>query len=119
MEEPKGSGSGTKLGKPSPRYSTFAEFYPYYASQHRALGTRLLHVAGTAAVLAHTAWALASRQPRLLLLAPLLGYGPAWLGHALVERNRPATFTYPLWSLMADFKMFFAIVTGREPLSLV
>ncbi|PNH03579.1 hypothetical protein TSOC_010354 [Tetrabaena socialis] len=99
------------------RLRTFAAFYPFYASQHRRLGTRLLHVLGTSAVLLDVGLALALRRPRLLLLAPLLGYGPAWLSHLLCERNRPATFRYPLWSLAADFKMFLGIITGKERLA--
>ncbi|GLC38667.1 hypothetical protein PLESTB_000458100 [Pleodorina starrii] len=99
------------------RYRSFQEFYPFYLSQHRRLGTRLLHVLGTSLVLASVGWALAARRQSLLLVAPLLGYGPAWLSHALCERNRPATLQYPLWSLMADFRMFAGILTGRERLS--
>ncbi|EFJ40561.1 hypothetical protein VOLCADRAFT_99673 [Volvox carteri f. nagariensis] len=99
------------------RYNTFEEFYPFYLTQHRRLGTRVLHIFGTSLVLLNAGWALVARQPRLLLLAPVLGYGPAWLSHMLCECNRPATFQYPLWSLMADFKMFVDILRGRERLS--
>lgn len=98
------------------RYKSFAEFYPFYLTQHRHFGTRLLHVVGTSLVLLNISWALATRQPRWLLLSPLLGYGPAWLSHLLCERNRPATFQNPLWSLMADFKMFVDILICRETL---
>ncbi|GLI69203.1 hypothetical protein VaNZ11_013775 [Volvox africanus] len=98
------------------RYTTFKEFYRFYLTQHRHFGTRLLHMFGTSLVLINVGWALASRQPRLLLLTPLLGYGPAWLSHLLCERNRPATFQYPLWSLAADLKMFADILTGTERL---
>jgi hypothetical protein len=105
------------MQRPLTRFKTFKEFYPFYLSQHRQLGTRLLHVLGTSLVLLNVGWALRARRARLLLLAPLLGYGPAWLSHMLCERNRPATFQYPLWSLMADFKMFAEILTRKEPLS--
>ncbi|KAG2487878.1 hypothetical protein HYH03_013460 [Edaphochlamys debaryana] len=95
------------------RYKTFAEFYPFYLSQHREKGTRALHVLGTGLVLGNALAAALLLRPRLLLLCPVLGYGPAWASHALLERNKPATFTYPFYSLLADFKMFFEIITGR------
>ncbi|KAG2448217.1 hypothetical protein HYH02_006802 [Chlamydomonas schloesseri] len=102
----------------APRFKTFAEFYPFYQSQHRHRGTRSLHLVGTGLALLTAVAAVASRRPRLLLLAPVLGYGPAWASHALVERNRPATFRYPLWSLLADLRMFVNVLTGREPLAM-
>ena len=87
------------------QYTTFEEFWPYYLSEHSDPTNRLLHVAGTTGALSLVAASVLLRRPGLLALAPLAGYGPAWVGHFKVERNRPATFTYPLWSLLADFKM--------------
>lgn len=113
-------GSPAEATPPQPplkrRYATFLEFYPYYASQHQQLGTRLLHLGGTGLFLANTLFCLWARRPKQLLLGPLCAYSCAWVGHFFVERNRPATFTYPFWSLLGDFKMFLAILTGREPL---
>lgn len=96
----------------APRLASFEEFWPYYVSEHWKPATRVLHFAGTTLVLASlvlavfvSAWWLAA--------ALLLGYGFAWVGHFFVEKNRPATFTYPLWSLRGDFRMFRLILLRR------
>jgi hypothetical protein len=95
------------------RYTSFRDFWRHYLREHSRPATRRLHYAGTGLVLAFAAAALASGDWRLLLAVPLAGYGFAWFSHAAVERNRPATFTYPLWSLAADFKMAWLWATGR------
>jgi hypothetical protein len=95
------------------RYRSFRDFWPHYLREHSRPATRWLHYAGTGLVLAFAAAALASGDWRLLVAVPLAGYGFAWLSHAVVERNRPATFTYPLWSLAADFRMAWLWATGR------
>ena len=94
-------------------YRTFTEFFPHYLREHADPGTRRLHYVGTALVIGVWAWALVTLNPWLLLLTPIAGYGFAWAAHAFVERNRPATFTYPWWSLLSDFKMFGLWITGR------
>lgn len=95
-----------------PKLTTYEEFWPYYVSEHSLPTTRTLHFVGTALVLACVALGLLV-SPWWLLAAPLAGYGFAWVGHFFFERNRPATFTYPLWSLRADFRMFRLILLGR------
>lgn len=95
------------------RITSFADFWPYYLREHAKPATRALHYVGTALVLAILAYALLNGRWLMLLAIPLAGYFFAWVGHFGIEKNRPATFTYPLWSLGADFKMFFAFVTGR------
>ncbi len=95
------------------RYSTFAEFWPFYLREHSRPRTRALHYAGTTLVVAILAFALVAGRWWLLLAVPIAGYGFAWLAHFKVEKNRPATFTYPLWSLAADFKMWWFWLTGR------
>ena len=94
------------------RYRTYEEFWPFYVAQHRAKSTRWLHFTGTTLVLASLAAAVLV-SPKWLLAAPLAGYGFAWLGHFGFEHNRPATFTYPLWSLRGDFRMYRLMWLGR------
>jgi len=97
------------------RYRSFAEFYPFYLSEHRNRTCRRLHFFGSALVLAVVAAAIATRNPLWLLAAPVAGYGFAWVGHFAFEKNRPATFQYPLYSLMGDWVMFRDMLTGRIP----
>jgi hypothetical protein len=94
-------------------HKSFRDFWPFYLREHSRRGTRGLHYAGTALVVLIAIAAAAAREWRLLLLLPVVGYGFAWLSHAAVERNRPATFTHPLWSLTADFRMSWLWITGR------
>tara|TARA_R100001129_G_scaffold164290_1_gene130362 strand:- start:1896 stop:2240 length:345 start_codon:yes stop_codon:yes gene_type:complete len=94
-------------------YKTFGQFWPFYLREHSQPATRRLHYIGTALVIALAILALATQRWWLLLALPLAGYFFAWLAHFRVERNRPATFTYPLWSLIADFRMFFLWLFGR------
>jgi hypothetical protein len=84
--------------------TSFDEFWPYYASQHLSPVNRWLHFAGTTAAMACVA--ASPLLPPLLAAAPVAGYGLAWIGHFLVEKNKPATFGNPLWSLRGDFKMW-------------
>ena len=95
------------------RYGTFHDFYPFYLTEHSRSGTRRLHFAGTLLVLLTLVSALASGRWALLWLVPMFGYGFAWAGHFFVERNRPATFQYPLYSLAGDFRMFADMLRGR------
>lgn len=97
------------------RYRSFSAFYPFYLSQHQDRTCRRLHVVGSTLVLAVLAWALFTQHWALLWLLPVLGYGFAWVGHFRFERNRPATFTYPLYSLMGDWVMYWQVLTGKLP----
>lgn len=92
---------------------TFAEFWPYYLREHASQRTRALHYVGTTLVIAAAAALLVTGNGWWALAMPLAGYGFAWFAHSFVEKNRPATFTYPWWSLRSDFRMFFLAVTGR------
>jgi hypothetical protein len=96
----------------APRLSSYEEFWPYYVSEHSKPATRALHVLGTSLALAAVAAAILV-SPWFLLAAAFAGYGPAWIAHFFVEKNRPATFTYPLWSLRGDFRMFGLTLRGR------
>jgi hypothetical protein len=85
------------------------------AGEHANRTCRRLHVLGTSCVLTLATAAAATAQPRLLLGLPLLGYGAAWVGHLFFEHNRPATFKYPLWSLLSDFVMWAEVATRQRP----
>jgi hypothetical protein len=90
----------------------FEEFWPYYVGEHRLASTRALHVAGTHLALAALVLGLVwSRW--WLLVAPIAGYALAWIGHFFFEGNRPATFTYPLWSLRGDLRMMRLTWMGK------
>jgi len=95
------------------RFRSFAEFYPFYLSEHADRRTRRIHFVGSALALVLLLLALAAGSFGLFVLAVVVGYGFAWIGHMVFEKNRPATFRYPLWSFMGDWKMFWQILTGR------
>ena len=96
-----------------PRPRSFREFWPHYLSEHRSAESRLLHVIGTAVAVAFILLLTLTGNLWFLLAAAVAGYGFAWVGHFLIERNRPATFRYPVWSLMGDFRMFALACTGQ------
>ena len=98
------------------RFTSFAEFYPFYLAEHRNRTCRRLHFVGSLLVLAILAYALASGQWLWLLAMPVAGYGFAWVGHFVFEKIRPATFQYPLYSFMGDWVMLRDMLTGRLPL---
>jgi hypothetical protein len=97
------------------RSKTYRDFWPRYLGEHRRAATRALHLAGTCLGLVLLAGAVAAGDWRLAAAAAVCGYAFAWLGHALVEHNRPATFTHPLWSLASDFRLLFAWLAGSLP----
>lgn len=94
------------------RIQSFEEFWPYYVGEHRSPVCRGLHYLGTSLALITAGLAAATATPWLVAVALVLGYGPAWVGHFFVEHNRPATFQYPAWSLLSDFKMLGLAVRG-------
>lgn len=95
------------------RYTSFRAFYGFYLDQHANRTCRRLHFVGSVLVLIVVALALAARDARLLWLVPVIGYGFAWVGHFFYEHNRPATFTYPLYSFVGDWVMFWHILTRK------
>lgn len=94
-------------------FRSFGEFWPHYLREHARPTTRLLHVVGTTLVVLIGIAALVLRSWWLLAAMPIAGYAFAWASHIAIERNRPATFTHPLWSLRADFRMWRLWLTGR------
>lgn len=105
--------TGTSSQPQAGPFAHFRDFYPFYLSEHRNAVSRRLHVTGTALVIATSAVALLSGRYALLWLLPVLGYGFAWAGHFFFEKNRPATFRHPFYSLAGDFVMFKDVLTGR------
>jgi hypothetical protein len=99
----------------SDKIKTFAEFYPFYLSQHQNKVCRQLHFIGSSLVLGLLAAYLLHGQLYFLIATPIAGYGFAWVGHFFFEKNRPATFTYPLYSLMGDWVMYWGLLTGKLP----
>jgi len=92
---------------------TFDDFWRFYLREHAKPQTRALHYAGTGLALAGILGFIVTGNVWILLGVPVAGYGPAWIAHFFVEKNRPATFTYPLWSLVGDFRMAFSWLTGH------
>ena len=98
-------------------FSSFADFYPYYLQEHQDPTCRLLHFMGSWLVLAVIAIAIYTVQWVFLWLTPVIGYGFAWAGHFFYEHNKPATFKYPIYSLMGDWVMFKDIIIGKVKIS--
>lgn len=96
-------------------FRSFAEFYPFYLGEHSNRTCRRLHFVGSTLALACLAAMLATGQWRYLLLGLLCGYGFAWVGHFGFEKNRPASFSRPLYSFMGDWVMYSQIWRGRIP----
>nr|WP_246881715.1 MULTISPECIES: DUF962 domain-containing protein [unclassified Pseudomonas] len=95
------------------QFNTFADFYPYYLSEHANSTCRRLHFIGTTLVIFILAMTIAKGAWLLLLALPLAGYSFAWVGHFFFEKNRPATFQHPLYSLLGDFVMYRDMILGR------
>lgn len=98
---------------PVKKYNSVSEFYPFYLSQHANRTCRRLHFVGTTLAIGSLATSVLKQSPAYLLLAVVSGYFFAWVGHFFFEKNKPATFKYPLYSLICDFKMYKDIATGK------
>jgi len=96
-------------------FDSFSQFYAYYLTQHSNAACRTLHFIGSTLVLAVLGYAIAARNGWALLLMPLIGYGFAWAGHFIYEKNRPATFGHPFYSLASDWVMYWHMLTGKVP----
>lgn len=96
------------------KFSSLEEFYPYYLSEHQNTTSRILHFIGTGLVILLIPAALLFHSFAMVLLIPVVGYGFAWVGHYFFEKNKPATFKHPFYSLASDFLLFFDLLSGKE-----
>lgn len=103
-----------KINAMSERIKTYKEFYQFYLTEHSKTGTRIFHFIGTLLVFVVIGYVISSGKERFLWYIPIFGYGFAWFSHAVIERNKPATFKYPLWSLISDFRLFFELLIGKQ-----
>ena len=103
---------GDKQQSEEKRYSSFAEFYPFYLSEHSNPLCRALHYIGSVGVLSIIVYAIVTGHYRALWFMPLMGYGFAWIAHFFIEHNRPATFKYPLYSFIGDWIMLKDFLLG-------
>lgn len=99
------------------RYTSLKEFYPFYLTEHRNTTSRVLHFIGTSLIAVWIVLAIVQRNAWWLLLIPVGGYGFAWVGHFFFEKNRPATFQYPGYSLASDFILWWELLTGKQRFS--
>lgn len=97
------------------RFRSFADFYPFYLGEHTHRVSRRLHFIGTSIAFGLVIAALSTQAWWLLVVALVQGYAFAWVGHYFFEHNRPATFKYPGYSFMGDWRLWWDIVTGRIP----
>ncbi len=98
------------------KYTSFKEFYAFYLTEHQNTTSRRLHFVGTALVFLSLWAGILTGNYQFFWAMPVLGYGFAWVGHFFFEKNKPATFQHPFYSLASDFKLFFDICAGKERL---
>jgi hypothetical protein len=96
-------------------FNSFADFYPFYLSEHSNRTCRRLHFVGTSAALLMVLQAVESLSSSWVLAALVTGYACAWCGHLFFERNRPATFSHPFYSFAGDWVMWKSILLGKIP----
>jgi hypothetical protein len=102
------------VAEPPEGFKSLGEFYPFYLGEHRNRTNRRLHLVSTTGVILLTVYTILRQKLDLLKYLPLLGYGGAWIGHFFFERNKPATFRYPLYSLASDFILWYEVATLKR-----
>lgn len=105
----------SSTGTDPKRFTSFAEFYPFYLGEHTNRTCRRLHFVGSTLALVCLAMLVATGRWQYLFYGLLCGYGFAWLGHFGFEKNKPASFKRPLYSFMGDWVMYMQIWRGRIP----
>ncbi|MBC6367934.1 DUF962 domain-containing protein [Algoriphagus sp. AK58] len=96
------------------KYSSLKEFYPYYLTEHQHPTSRILHFIGTGLVFVILILSVVRNEYSWMISIPIVGYGFAWVGHFFFEKNKPATFKYPFYSLASDFILFYELLTGKQ-----
>ena len=96
-----------------PEFKSFEEFWPFYLGEHRLIMCRTLHYIGTVMATSTLIFLIWQGMWAWLPIILPLGYGPAWIGHFFIEKNKPASFKYPLWSFIGDYKMFWMAMRGQ------
>ncbi|MFC4687682.1 MAG: hypothetical protein BGO86_07425 [Chryseobacterium sp. 36-9] len=99
------------------RIKTYKEFYQFYLTEHSKPLTKVFHFIGILLVFIVVFYVIKSGKERFLWYCPIFGYGFAWFSHAVFEKNTPATFKYPIWSLLSDFRLFFELLIGKQKFS--
>ena len=100
----------------SPKFNSFKEFYPFYLSEHSKKSTKILHVIGSMLVICILLYSINNQDWSKLYYLPITGYGFAWIGHFFFEKNKPATFKYPIYSFIGDWVMLKDIIIGKVKL---
>jgi hypothetical protein len=95
------------------KFQSYSEFWAFYLREHGKPETRALHYAGSIASIVALIWAIVTQNWWWLIAVAVLGYAPAWIGHFFIEKNKPATFEAPVWSLISDYRMTGLFLTGR------
>ena len=98
------------------KFNSFKEFYPFYLSEHSKKSTKLLHVLGSILVISILVYSVLNQDWTKLYFLPIVGYSFAWIGHFFFEKNKPATFKYPLYSFIGDWVMLKDIIFGKVKL---
>ncbi|KAI8390822.1 uncharacterized protein BYT42DRAFT_171125 [Radiomyces spectabilis] len=104
----------SRRSEPAGGFQSLEAFYPFYLGEHCDRTNRRLHIIGSTISLAILLWAAIQKQPSLLWVALVQGYGFAWIGHFVFEKNKPATFRYPIWSFICDFKLWSEVLSGKR-----
>jgi len=91
----------------------YSEFWEFYVQEHSKPLTRLLHLIGTTLGLLLLVWVIWIGRWYFFPVFLVVGYAFAWFAHFVIEKNRPATFKYPFWSFISDFKMIWYMIIGR------